>query len=187
MLAYFTPLMTGTDKGAIAAGRHIAGMKGSDTALDKKLKQSLIDYRKAGSKTARNKEKNQFIKTIFEQRMKTDEFRLKMAEFANKVANQDETYALNAWKQLTQIDKMAAIGMLGMDEDEREDLMKDPGAYIGRIKEGIQSFSRINPSRSATQGSNLSDDPSRFSLEKAVGGTIPNSFNKLGISSIRRV
>ena len=188
MLAYFTPLMTGSDKGAIAAGRHIAGMKGADTALDKKLKQSLIDYRKAGSKTARNKEKNQFIKTIFEQRMKTDEFRLKMAEFANKVADQDQTFALNAWKQLTQMDKMAAIGLLGLDEDEREDLMKDPGAYIGRIKEGIQSFSRRNPSRSATQGSNLSDDPSRFSLErKAVGGTIPNSFNKLGISSIRRV
>jgi len=187
MLAYFTPLMTGSDKGAIAAGRHIAGMKGADTALDKKLKQSLIDYRKAGSKAARNREKNQFIKMIFEQRMKTDEFRLKMAEFANKVADQDQTFALNAWKSLNEMDKMAAIGLLGLDEDEREDLMKDPGAYIGRIKEGIQSFSRRNPSRSATQGSNLSDNPSRFSLEKAVGGTIPNSFNKLGISSIRRV
>ena len=186
MLAYFTPLMTGSDKGAIAAGRNIAGIRGTDTALDKKLKQSLIDYRKAVTEENKRKAKNQFIKTALQSRLDNDKFRLDIAKFAQKIKTDTSTEALETFKAMP--DMLKKLVSFEMNEDAIEELKKNPDIGLAKFRSVLTKLATQYKPRTTTQGSNLSDDPSRFSLErKAVGGTIPNSFNKLGISSIRRV
>ena len=84
-------------------------------------------------------------------------------------------------------DMLKQLVSFEMNEDAIEELKKNPDIGLAKFRSVLNKLATQYKPRTATQGSNLSDDPSRFSLEKAVGGTIPNSFNKLGISSIRRV
>ena len=177
MLAYFTPLMTGSEAGAIAAGRNIAAVKGADTPLDKALKESLIDARKATTASQKSKAKNDLLKMLFTQRRDSDKFRLEMAKFVNTIQNQSDEMALKTWEGLDPASKMAAMGLIG-EEEEVEELMKDPDKYIQAIRSAISKFASTNrPSTATTQSQ----------LEAATGGSIPNTLAKAGISSIRRI
>ena len=172
--------------GAIAAGRNIAAVKGTDTPLDKALKESLIDARKATTASQKSKAKNDLLKMLFTQRRDSDKFRLEMAKFVNTIQNQSDEMALKTWEGLDPASKMAAMGLIG-EEEEVEELMKDPDKYIQAIRSAISKFASTNRPTTATKPSQLVNEFGTVQIQSATGGSIPNTLAKAGISSIRRI
>ena len=176
-------LMQGTPDALALAGKSLLGKKDL-SELDRKYKEAMVDYANARTATEKGKTSRDMLRILSTIKKNDENFRLRIAEFAKTIQDQDDKWILGMYKGLEPADKMAIFGIPDM---------KNPGNRIAEIREKVMEFSRMNPARSRTEGVSPVVEQtgtvhgSTVREGKAAGGTIPNTLSKLGISGIRKV
>jgi len=176
-------LMQGTPDALALAGKSLLGKKDL-SELDRKYKEAMVAYANARTATEKGKTSRDMLRILSTIKKNDENFRLRIAEFAKTIQDQDDKWILGMYKGLEPADKMAIFGIPDM---------KNPGNRIAEIREKVMEFSRMNPARSRTEGVSPVVEQtgtvhgSTVREGKAAGGTIPNTLSKLGISGIRKV
>ena len=176
-------LMQGTPDALALAGKSLLGKKDL-SELDRKYKEAMVDSANARTATEKGKTSRDMLRILSTIKKNDENFRLRIAEFAKTIQDQDDKWILGMYKGLEPADKMAIFGIPDM---------KNPGNRIAEIREKVMEFSRMNPARSRTEGVSPVVEQTgtvhgaTVREGKAAGGTIPNTLSKLGISGIRKV
>jgi hypothetical protein len=175
-------LMQGTPDALALAGKSLLGKK-ELSDLDRKYKEAMVDYANARTASEKGKSGRDMFRILSTIKSKNENFRLKVRRLAFDIMKDDRDAALRAWDSFARDDQIGAMTILNQSGIDAKELEKNPELKLEAFRKAVQQFSNLNPAQSRTEGvASVSE-----TVEKATGGTIPNTLSKLGISGIRKV
>ena len=174
LIAIGLQLLSGRESGLEAAGKSLAGSKSQEEILAEKAnKESLARRREAQSAYEFTKEQRETLEGIAKDKVARDKLKVDIARLKSDMANNSGKLAVSRFKNTPDFYKIAPLANAAGQEytdDELEELSSDE-----KIAAVRRSINKISPGYFPT------------TKKAAMGGTIPNTLSKLGISSIRKV
>ena len=172
-------LISGREEGLTAAAKVVGATKDPDELeIDRLLKEQQIRKSKADAQRDLTEAQRKILNDLQKNNIEREKMSIDLARLKKDIDQGNTEAAINRMKALPELAKMIvpvkADGS-SYTEDELETLIKkDRAEYMASIR---RAYSQVVPH---FYGLNRT-------AKKAVGGTIPESFSKLGISSIREV
>ena len=173
-------MMGGRTQDLVGVGKTLLSKKDASD-LDKRYKESLIKLSEARTETEKGKAGRDALRILSTMHKNNRDFRLKVRELAQKILQQNDTQALNTWKEFAKNNQMYVMTML-QGEGDAEAMKKNPQAHIDKFREIIARFNNNYPPQGEVEVTSSVEE-----TQKATGGSIPHTLSKLGISSIRKV
>ena len=174
LIAIGLQLLSGRESGLEAAGKSLSGSKSQEEILAEKAnKESLARRREAQSAYEFTKEQRETLEGIAKNKVARDKLKVDIARLKSTIATNSGKLAVSRFKNTPDFYKIAPLANANGKEytdDELEKLSSDE-----KIAAVRRSINKISPGYFPT------------TKKAAMGGTIPNTLSKLGISSIRKV
>jgi hypothetical protein len=182
LLSWGTPLAFQNQYGNVA-GQNIARGGGKRlSGTEKEAVQSLVDLRKAQEKDIAAKRSGATLKEVIAAQKDSRDWQHKVMTLYSNLESGNMDRAQKMFTGMDKMQQMALMGILELDEDDREKALMDSGMQIEAIKKLTKQLQGENPLIKFLGGMG-----NRSTLDSASGGSIPESFKKLGISNIRKV